>query len=179
MKYVNYEKTTGKILGYYDDTIHQNIPKPNIQITDEQWQNAINNNYNYIDVTTETFSKKDFRTLDELKQDKKTQIESDYQNVIQQPILYTVSGNQYTFQSDQHSQDILIKVIVGAPSNFTTNWLDINNTPVSMTLDDLKGLAQELLDRGQKAFQKKFQLKQQVIQATNKSDLDKIVWDLP
>ena len=177
MKYVHYDKQTGKILGYYDREIHgDNIPNPFTEITDEQWQEAINNGYNYIDIQTKTLSYKDFRTLDEMKKAKKQEIETAYQNAIQQPIDYTVNNETHTFQADQHSQDILTKVIVGAPADFTTNWLDINNNPIPIALSDLKGLAQAILERAEQMFQKKVQLKQQVDQATTKEELKNISW---
>ena len=48
MKYAHYNKETNEILGFYDDGIHENIPKPNLKITQEQWQEAINTNANYV-----------------------------------------------------------------------------------------------------------------------------------
>lgn len=44
MKYLNYDETTGEIKGFYSDEIHSVIPAPNIEITDEVWQNLIANN---------------------------------------------------------------------------------------------------------------------------------------
>lgn len=41
MKYVNYDKDTNEIVGYYDDNIHTNIPEPNIAISNERWQEAL------------------------------------------------------------------------------------------------------------------------------------------
>ena len=38
-----------KLLGWYDTEIHAVIPEPNIDVTDEQWQNSINNNHNKVD----------------------------------------------------------------------------------------------------------------------------------
>lgn len=49
MKYVNYDKETNKILGYYDDEIHETIPTPNIEISDEDWLRALNENANSVD----------------------------------------------------------------------------------------------------------------------------------
>lgn len=46
MKYAHTQN--GKLLGWYDSDIHDEIPTPNIQVTDEQWQEAINNNHNII-----------------------------------------------------------------------------------------------------------------------------------
>jgi len=34
--------------GWYDSEIHTTIPTPNIEVTDEQWQNALNNIHNKI-----------------------------------------------------------------------------------------------------------------------------------
>ena len=62
MKYVHLENN--KILGWYDKEIHTLIPTPNIEVSDEAWQNAINNGHNKVnaDGTTELC---DFRTEDE------------------------------------------------------------------------------------------------------------------
>jgi len=40
--------SNGQILGWYDPEIHNSIPEPNIQVTEEVWQNAINNSHNTI-----------------------------------------------------------------------------------------------------------------------------------
>lgn len=47
MKYAHVDGS-GQILGWYDDEIHQSIPKPNIQVSEEVWQNAINSSHNTI-----------------------------------------------------------------------------------------------------------------------------------
>jgi len=111
--------------------------------------------------------------LNESKQVKKQEIEDAYSKATQEPILF----NDNTFQADDKSQDVLSKVITSAPSDFETDWLDINNEPIHMTLDDLKGLAQAILNRGQELFKKKVVLKQQIDQVTNKDELDNIVWE--
>jgi hypothetical protein len=49
MKYANYDKETNEILGYYDDEIHNDIPEPNIEISDEDWAKALNENANSVD----------------------------------------------------------------------------------------------------------------------------------
>ena len=41
MKYVNYDKKSNEILGYYDDEIHETIPTPNIKISDDEWLEAL------------------------------------------------------------------------------------------------------------------------------------------
>ena len=64
-----------------------NIPKPNIQVTDEQWQEAINNNYNYVNVEDKTLSFKDFRTFEELQIQKRNEIRSAYQKAADDPVI--------------------------------------------------------------------------------------------
>lgn len=49
MKYVNYNADTNEILGYYDDSIHNFIPEPNISITDVEWREALQIGANYIE----------------------------------------------------------------------------------------------------------------------------------
>lgn len=49
MYYANYDESTGKILGFYSDEIHKEIPTPYIELTDEEWQEAINGFYHVVD----------------------------------------------------------------------------------------------------------------------------------
>ena len=50
MKYAHYDKKEKTILGYYDDEIHDTIPTPNIEISDEDWLRALNENANSVDM---------------------------------------------------------------------------------------------------------------------------------
>lgn len=50
MKYAHYDKDTKRLLGYYDDEIHENIPEPNIEISDGEWRESLNKNVNSVDV---------------------------------------------------------------------------------------------------------------------------------
>lgn len=42
MKYAHYDEQTGEVKGYYADDIHDVIPIPTIELTDEVWQAACN-----------------------------------------------------------------------------------------------------------------------------------------
>jgi len=35
------------IKGWFDDELHDSIPEPKIEVTEEQWQTATENNHNY------------------------------------------------------------------------------------------------------------------------------------
>ena len=51
-----------QLLGWYDTDMHSIIPEPNINVSNEQWQIAIDNNHNKVnnDGSTEIF---DFRSV--------------------------------------------------------------------------------------------------------------------
>ena len=73
MKYVHTENN--KILGWYDDEIHTNIPTPNIEVTEKVWQEAININANCYE--NGKFIVKDFRTSTEIEQQKQAQFRAE------------------------------------------------------------------------------------------------------
>ena len=65
MKYAHLEQDTNKLLGWYSDEIHSDIPTPNIEVTDEVWQEALNINANCYE--NGKFIVKDFRTSEEIE----------------------------------------------------------------------------------------------------------------
>ena len=66
MKYAHIENNTNKILGWYSDEIHSEIPTPNIEVTEEVWQEALSINANCY--KNGEFIVKDFRTTEEIEQ---------------------------------------------------------------------------------------------------------------
>ena len=63
MKYAHIIET--KLHGWYDDSIHSEIPTPNIEVTDEVWQEALRINANCYE--NGEFIVKDFRTDEEIE----------------------------------------------------------------------------------------------------------------
>lgn len=49
MKYAHYDIESNRIIGYYADEIHETIPVPNIQISEEEWLQAINIQANIVE----------------------------------------------------------------------------------------------------------------------------------
>ncbi|WP_107824426.1 hypothetical protein [Campylobacter concisus] len=74
MKYAHYNKETNEILGFYDDDIHE-IPEPNIKITYEQWQEAINTNANYVGNNKLIYKQKELSAEDK-KQNELNELET-------------------------------------------------------------------------------------------------------
>ena len=81
MKYANIENGTNKLLGWYDKEIHLEIPTPNIEVTDEVWQEAININANCYE--NGEFILKDFRTDKQREEQRIQQIETKCNQVIE------------------------------------------------------------------------------------------------
>lgn len=63
MKYAHI--INAKLYGWYDSAIHLKIPTPNIKVTDEIWQEALNINANYYE--DGRFIVKDFRAFEEIQ----------------------------------------------------------------------------------------------------------------
>ena len=80
MKYANIENRTNKLLGWYDKEIHSKIPTPNIEVTDEVWQEALNINANCYE--NGEFIRKDFRTDEQREQQRIQDINSYTQSFI-------------------------------------------------------------------------------------------------
>ena len=70
MKYAHIENGTNRLLGWYTKEIHSKIPTPNIEVTDEVWQEAINISANCYE--NGEFIRKDFRT-DEQREEQRIQ----------------------------------------------------------------------------------------------------------
>ncbi len=170
MKYANYNKTNGKLLGWYDDEIHKTIPIPNIKVSEKDWQIAIDNNYNFI--AKKGLSFKDFRTVTEVQQAKLSEIKTAYEQANQEDIAYLGT----TFQADKYSQNLIVSVLsAGAvPDGFF--WMDKANNQVAMTYVELQGLSGAILARGQINYIKLQELKAQANKAVTQTKLDTTIW---
>ena len=87
MKYAHLEKNTNRLLGWYSDDIHDIIPTPNIEVTDEVWQEALSINANCYE--NGKFIVKDFRTAEEIQ-------EQELQQQIAEALKY-LSGTDHKF----------------------------------------------------------------------------------
>jgi hypothetical protein len=164
MKKLNYDITTQKILGWYDEEIHSEseIPEPFIEFTDDEWMEAINNNYNYVDIETNTLSIKDFRSDEELKNALIRAEKDNYFKLNQEDIAYMGT----VFQADNDSQQLIVSVLsVGdLPEGFF--WLDKDNNQIPMTHTDLQGLSKAILIRNQANFTNFLVKKQEILDST-------------
>ena len=137
MKYANYDKTTGKILGWYNQSIHSEIPTPNIEIEDEVWQNAINNNHNKInkDGTTELF---DFRTAEEIALQEKSEQKAEIER--QLLTLAVTSSNGNTFDANSQARQNMADAVLASDTLGITQivWRMADNSDVQIDISELK-----------------------------------------
>lgn len=81
MKYAHIENGTNRLLGWYTKEIHSKIPTPNIEVTDEVWQEALNISANCYE--NGEFIVKDFRTEEEINKSRIQQIEYECNQAIE------------------------------------------------------------------------------------------------
>ena len=101
MKYAHLEKETSKLLGWYDDKIHKTIPTPNIEVSDEVWQEAINQNANVYE--NNKFIVKDFRSDEEIAEQELKQAKYDGE-------VYTLNDVDYLVPFMKDDADGLLQV---------------------------------------------------------------------
>jgi len=148
MKYANYDKTTGKLLGWYSPEINgtyvpevsevlntdgtvktkavpayydiSNIPTPNIEVSEADWQTALENGYNFVDATKGTLGKKDFRTFEQLQTAKAQSIKSDLQKYLKS---YTLASGTVVMNDLQDQANNLKNVALSQQSLQTQKWV--------------------------------------------------------
>jgi len=181
MKYLYYDKKTQKLLGWYDDGIHNDIPKPNIQVSNEVWEKAINNNYNYVDVKTKTLSFKDFRTLEEIKTSKISEINGKCKQEIEAGFVSSTLGSEHIYQSEPVDQINLMGVVIaGEDCPFKCGIKDDGGNIVwsykQHTIAQLKQVLADGKAHKLALLEKANTLKMQVASAKTVSDVTKVVW---
>ena len=157
MKIANYDKTNGKLLGWYSPEINgtyvpeipavlntdgtvktkaipayydtSKIPIPNIEVSDADWQTAIDNGYNYVNATKKTLSKKDFRTFAELQTAKKQAIKSDLQSYLKSYTLAdgTVIENSIQDQANNLKNLTLSQLAIQSPKWAASTGVSLNS----------------------------------------------------
>jgi hypothetical protein len=99
-------------------------------------------------------------------------IEASYQSAIQADIDYLGA----TFNADNSSQLLLVKVLSASqvPAGFF--WQDVINAQIPMTHVQLQGFSETILIRGQLAFVKLQTLKSEIRAALDINAIQQIVW---
>ena len=135
MKYAHLEKNTNRLLGWYSDDIHSKIPTPNIEVTDEVWQEAININANCYE--DGKFIVKDFRTDIEIEKSRVQNINSYTQSIITKkyPLEKQSSANLGIY-GDEYKNEMI---------SFISNCITLSNEAIEngTSFDDYKAMLNE------------------------------------
>lgn len=137
MKYAHIIET--KLQGWYDDSIHSEIPTPNIEVTEEEWQEAININANCYE--DGKFIVKDFRTAEEIELAEIDRIKSELKSAKQTAldnIVVEVDGK--LFDGNEPARLNIMSAIQSSELFGLTEivWKLADNTSEVVTLDELK-----------------------------------------
>jgi hypothetical protein len=112
VKYAHIENETNKIKGWYDKDIHSEIPTPNIEVSEEVWQEAVNINANCYE--NGDFIVKDFRTNEEIvAQQEAKELEKQAAQRKADMIegeVYTLNGVDYQVSFTKDDGDGLVQV---------------------------------------------------------------------
>ena len=120
MKYAHIDENN-QIIGWYSSDVHDNIPEPNIEVSEEQWQTAIDNAHNKInqDGSTETA---DFRSQEEIDQWNYDGVEEDMggEFINNNSVFGNTSANYHKFmEALQHMKDARTRLAQGREGNIT------------------------------------------------------------
>lgn len=149
--YLTYDGKTGKFAGWYENTIHSEVPEPHLVVSTGEYL-ALRNQLSQGRVLTVEDGKPVVRDLPSpdlqtIKLAKVDQMQRDY---AQQQVPFATFTNKAGFTAEYGARAsdkaALNEVIDAGKAAWTVNlWLDGKGAPVSpMTFADLQGLAQAL-----------------------------------
>ena len=135
MKYAHLENKTNKLLGWYSDDIHDNIPTPNIEVTEKVWQEALNINANCYE--DGKFIVKDFRTDEEIEKTRVQNINSHTRSIITKkyPLEKQSSANLGIY-GDEYKNEMI---------SFISNCITLSNEAIDngTSFEDYKAMLNE------------------------------------
>ena len=121
MKYAHIDDN-GQILGWYDQEIHTDIPEPNVEVSEEVWQNAIDSSHNtIIDGVT---SQVDHRSAEQKAQSIRTMRDqlliSEVDPIVTNPLRWAeLSSTEQQAWADYRTALLDVPQQAGFPGNIT------------------------------------------------------------
>jgi len=181
MKFANIDKDTNKLLGWYSKDIHgDDIPTPNIKVSDANWRNALKINANKIntDGSCEVF---DFRTFEEqLLSSKNTKLK-ELNNACEEYITAGFTSDAldetYYYQSSRDDQanlvsDVLADIDLDVKCSRDNKSFEF----ITHTALQIKKVSDSFTLHRIEALKRVNDLKNKVSDATTKDDIEAIAW---
>ena len=128
----------------------------------------------YEDIEITTAEKPIIPTLDELKAQKLTEFKAIRDAEEVNPIEY--NGNLFDF--DDKARDRINSAIIALSiTGQSIEWTTADNTNVTVTADDLRGVVANVAVRSNNLHIKYRELKEQILACTTKEELENISWE--
>jgi len=157
-----------------------NIPEPNIEVSEEQWQEAIDNGYNYVDVKNKTLSRKDFRTEEEKMNDsKKNKINylKQVRDKLVNEIVVTLETEEQ-LDGNELAQTRMSRAIQALPDDTTElNWIDATNNTIKLTKPKFSEALVLAGQRQTEIYVKYNELRTKVESAATVKEINTITWN--
>ena len=144
--YAHFKNSNKEIIGWYSRDIHgsllesgdwdtNNIPTPNLELSEEDWGHAIENEHNKVDLASSSTSLVDFRDVEQKLEDLKKVERATKKESVR---VSTVNSSGYIFQADESSLNFMATTILALDEGETVMWRLKDNSEVLVTRDSLR-----------------------------------------
>ena len=108
--YAHIDSSTNRLLGWYNDDVHDTIPTPNIEVTETQWESAIDNQCTKVNANG-TSEVADFRTDSEKSSDirgmRDTLLSMDVDPIVTNPLRWDALSTSKQDEWKTYRQSLL------------------------------------------------------------------------
>ncbi|RXJ86954.1 hypothetical protein [Arcobacter sp. CECT 8985] len=168
-----------EVVGLYK-SVNKNIPNTVVEVDEETYKKVSEENLNYYDTETKTFSKKDLRTLNELKTSKISSINTSCETTITSGFPSSALGSGYIYPSQRDDQLNLQGLIIdGSDDFFKCKVAADENAEWELkphTIDQLIIVGKALKSHVKTNTARAYELKAQINAAATIEELDGINW---
>lgn len=183
--FVNYDPINGEILGFYDQSIHDEIPEPNIEIDFRTWQFLLEHPSEYIiePVSKEMIKKPNEHFIwngtswdvdfEKIKEDKIQEIAHARYN----EEISGINVGGFNINTDRESQSLITAAAFSAlqDPSYTCRWKTKDGF-VTLDANTIIQMATAVRNHIQNCFNKEDQLLTEIENATTVEELNNITW---
>ena len=144
--YAHYKVSNKEILGWYTKDIHgtllesgdwdiSNIPTPNLELSEEVWKYAIENEHNKVDLAGKTTLLFDFKSPEQKLEEAKRVDRLNRKVTVRES---TVNSGGFIFQADEESLKTMAATVLALDEGESVLWRLKDNAEVLVTREDLR-----------------------------------------
>lgn len=175
MKFIHYQ-ADGQIWGYYDPDIHSDIPSPNVQVSDEVWQECVQMGASHIDLNSLTpiIPKPQPPSLEALKRAKLDEINASFRSERERSQI-NVDGVGVVDAGERYliNANALLELI---PKNGEIDFILADNSTLRLDRSKLEAVKLAIASAGARLYAKRHALRTAIEQALSEAELENIRW---